>query len=246
MAKKNRHGHHGGAWKVAYADFVTAMMALFLVLWLTSQDEKIKEAVERSFRSPFASMTKESSGIIPNKDTQAVKSRESNFDSASVVELNMLRRLAEEVLKTLQDSNPNEEAVKVEPIPEGVRISIFDKGQEPIFKSDTAEFTDFGRWVVSTLAWQVSRYTNTFRVELEGHTETNQNPKREDFGPWEITTDRANATRRKMIDNGVGPSQIRKVAGYADTQPVEGKAPTDPINRRVSVLLKINGRKQEL
>jgi chemotaxis protein MotB len=245
MAKK-RHAHHGGAWKVAYADFVTAMMALFLVLWLSSQDEKIKEAVERSFRNPFASVTKESTGIVPNKETQAVKSKDGNFDSASAVELNMLRRLAEEVLKTLQDSNPNEEAVKVDPIPDGVRISIFDRAQEPVFKTDTAEFTDFGRWVVSTLAWQVSRYTNSFRVELEGHTETNQNPKREEFGPWEITADRANATRRKMIEHGVGPSQIRKVAGYADTQPIDGKPATDPLNRRVAVLLKISGRKQEL
>src|SRR3954465_32658 len=245
MAKK-RHAHHGGAWKVAYADFVTAMMALFLVLWLTSQDERIKEAVERSFRNPFNSVTKESTGIIPNKDTQAVKSKDGNFDSASAVELNMLRRLAEEVLKTLQDSNPNEDAVKIESIPDGVRISIFDKAQEPVFKTDSAEFTDFGRWVVSTLAWQVARYTNSFRVELEGHTETNQNPKREDFGPWEITTDRANATRRKMIEHGVGSSQIRKVAGYADTQPIDGKTAGDPLNRRVAVLLKINGRKQEL
>ena len=68
MAKKNRHGHHGGAWKVAYADFVTAMMALFLVLWLTSQDEKIKEAVERSFKNPFATVTKQSTGIVPNNN----------------------------------------------------------------------------------------------------------------------------------------------------------------------------------
>jgi chemotaxis protein MotB len=223
------------------------MMALFLVLWLSSQDEKIKEAVERSFRNPFASVTKESTGIVPNKETQAVKSHDGNFDSASAVELNMLRRIAEEVVKTLQDANPNEDAVKVEPIPDGVRISIFDKAQEPVFKTDSAEFTDFGRWVVSTVAWQVARYTNSFRVELEGHTEANQNPKREEFGPWEITTDRANATRRKMIEHGVGPSQIRKVAGYADTQPLAGANPADPLNRRVAVLLKIsNGKKQEL
>src|SRR5688500_6354287 len=186
MARKRRI-YQGGAWKMAYADFVTAMMALFLVLWLTAQDERIKEAVERSFRNPFSSVTKESTGIIPNKDTQAVKSREGNFDSASAVELTMLRRTAEEVLKTLQESNPNEDAVKVEPIADGVRNSIFDKAQEPVFKTDSAEFTDFGRWVVSTLAWQVARYTNSFRVELEGHTETNQNPKREEFGPWEIS-----------------------------------------------------------
>jgi flagellar motor protein MotB len=83
MSKK----HHGGAWKVAYADFVTAMMALFMVLWLTSQDQRIKEAVERAFRNPFSSITKESTGIIPSKDTQAIagKSSNGNFDSASAV-----------------------------------------------------------------------------------------------------------------------------------------------------------------
>jgi chemotaxis protein MotB len=73
MAKKN--GHHGGAWKVAYADFVTAMMALFIVLWLTSQDQRIKEAVARAFAHPFASLTKESVGIIPNTNMQATKSQ---------------------------------------------------------------------------------------------------------------------------------------------------------------------------
>jgi chemotaxis protein MotB len=246
MAKKARHAHHGGAWKVAYADFVTAMMALFLVLWLTSQDEKIKEAVERSFRNPFTSVTKESTGIVPNKDSQAVRSKEGNFDSASVIELNMLRRMAEELAKTLQDSNPNEDAVKIEPLPDGMRISIFDRAQEPVFKTDSSEFTDFGKWVVSTLAWQVSRYTNNFRVELEGHTESNLNPKKPEFGPWEISADRANATRRKLIEHGVGELQIRKVAGYSDTQPIPGKEPTDPLNRRVAVLLKINARKNEL
>ena len=99
MSKK---GHHGGAWKVAYADFVTAMMALFMVLWLTSQDQRIKEAVQRAFRNPFSSVTKESTGVIPNKDAQAVKASNGNFDSASAVELTMLRRLNQDLLKSLQ------------------------------------------------------------------------------------------------------------------------------------------------
>src|SRR4051812_44687395 len=119
---KQRHAHHGGAWKVAYADFVTAMMALFLVLWLTSQDEKIKEAVERSFKNPFATVTKESTGIVPNKDTAAIKNSSGNFDSSSVIELNMLRKIAQDIMNSLQGSeqNPQDEPVKVEPIPEGV------------------------------------------------------------------------------------------------------------------------------
>jgi chemotaxis protein MotB len=229
---------------VAYADFVTAMMALFLVLWLTSQDERIKEAVERSFRNPFATVTKDSTGIVPNKDTQAVRSKEGNYDSASIMELNMLRKIAEDLIRTLQtgESNPEQEAVKIDTIPEGLRISIFDKGQRPIFKTDSKEFTEFGRWVVSTVAWQVSRYTNTFRVELEGHTEKNKNPKEAEYGEWDITTDRANQTRRLLMEHGVVSSQIRKVAGFGDTQPLTGTDATDPLNRRVAVLLKISGR----
>ena len=99
MSRKN--GHHGGAWKVAYADFVTAMMALFMVLWLTSQDQRIKEAVERAFRNPFSSVTKESIGIIPARaeEMQAVKSSSGNFDSASAVELTMLRRINQDLLQ---------------------------------------------------------------------------------------------------------------------------------------------------
>src|ERR1700756_4121957 len=106
MSKKHG-GHHGGSWKVAYADFVTAMMALFLCLWLTSQDQRIKEAVERAFRNPFSSVTKESVGIIPSKEMQAVKSSSGNFDSASAIELSMLRRINQDLLKSLQGDPDN-------------------------------------------------------------------------------------------------------------------------------------------
>ena len=77
MSKKG--GHHGGAWKVAYADFVTAMMALFMVLWLTSQDQRIKEAVQRAFRNPFSSVTKESSGVIPTKENPGRQKQQRQF-----------------------------------------------------------------------------------------------------------------------------------------------------------------------
>src|SRR5437867_4409292 len=173
MAKKS-HGSHGGAWKVAYADFVTAMMALFLVLWLASQDEKIKEAVQRSFTNPFASLTKESVGIIPNKDAKATaQDRSGNFDSSSAVELAMLRRLNEDLLKSLQNDDEPEDrkTAKLELTPEGLRISIFDRSRKPIFESQSARFTPYGDWVMSTLAWQISRY-KSFTVELEGHTES--------------------------------------------------------------------------
>lgn len=246
MAKK--HGHHGGAWKVAYADFVTAMMALFLVLWLTSQDEKIKEAVQRSFTNPFASLTKESTGIIPQKDTPSIsRDKSGNFDSSSAVELAMLRRMSEDLLKALQkeeESEPeDQQTLKLDITPEGLRISIFDRSRRPIFKSQSAEFTPYGDWVMSTLAWQISLYAS-FTVELEGHTESGRKPVRADYGDWEISADRASASRRKLIEHGVSVGQIRKVAGFGDTVPMAEVAPEDESNRRITVMLKIRSGNQ--
>lgn len=239
MSKK-RHAHHGGAWKVAYADFVTAMMALFLVLWLTSQDEEIKDAVQRSFRNPFSSVTKDSTGLIANKDAPAVKSSKGNFDSASAVELNMLRKLATDLVKMLQSNpeTPDDNPVKLEMTPEGMRISVFDRSQRPVFESASAAFTPYGSWVFSTLAWEVSRFTNSFNIELEGHTEQGIAPKNEQYTNWELSTDRAHSARRKLLAHQVAPAQIRKVAGYADTLPLPNVSPQDESNRRVSVLLK--------
>ncbi len=237
MAKK--HGHHGGSWKVAYADFVTAMMALFMVLWLSSQDEKIKQAVARSFSNPFSTLTKQSTGVIPNKEMQAVKSSQGSFDSASAVELSMLRRLNEDLRAMLQ-KHPDldqDETVKLELNSEGLRISIFDRNRKPVFEQDSARFTEYGRWVFSTLAWQVARYPS-FRVELEGHTERGFKPVRNDYTAWELTSDRANTARRSLLEHGVKAPQIRKVSGFADTQPMPRFDPEDEINRRVTLMLK--------
>lgn len=239
--RKQRHAHHGGAWKVAYADFITAMMALFLVLWLSSQDQRIKEAVERAFRNPFASVTKESTGIIPNKEVSAVKDTSGNFDSASVVELNMLRRLSEDLVKILAESNPDspDAPVKMEMIPDGLRVSIFDRNRRPVFEPGTAHFTEYGSWVLSTLAWEVSRFSSNFSVEIEGHTETGYQPIIPGYTDWELSADRANAARRVLQEHHVSESQIRRVAAYAATMPMPESKPEDEVNRRVAVLLKV-------
>src|ERR1700676_2101365 len=180
MSEK-RGGHHGGSWKVAYADFVAAMMALFLCLWLTAQDAKVKDAVERAFRNPFSSVTKESTGIIPNKDKdmQAVKSTTGNFDSASAVELTMLRRINQDLVKSLQSDGEDQgdSSVKLELTPEGLLINVFDRSHKPIFEPQSTTFTTYGDWVFSTLAWEISRFT-TFAIELEGHTESGNAPIR--------------------------------------------------------------------
>jgi len=224
---------------VAYADFVTAMMALFMVLWLTSQDQRIKEAVQRAFRNPFSSVTKDSTGVIPNKDAQAVKASNGNFDSASAVELTMLRRLNQDLLKSLQsDGDQDESPVKLEMTADGLSINVFDRSHKPIFEPQSVKFTPYGDWVFSTLAWEISRYNN-LSVELEGHTESGRPAIRQDYGDWEISADRANAVRRKLLEHGVGEHQIRKVAGYGSTVPMPNSDLGAEINRRVTVLLNV-------
>ena len=238
MARKKHDSHSGGSWKVAYADFVTAMMALFLCLWLTSQDQKIKDAVERAFRNPFSSVTKESTGIIPNKDASSTYRQQGKFSSISAIEIEAMHHLSEDLAKLFHDQDPSQNSVKLDVTSEGLSINVFDRSQRPIFNPGTDQFTDYGGWVFNTLAWEIARYTH-FRIELEGHTETTTNTATESLQKWELSTERANAARRKITDGGVTESQICKVSGFADTVPMPDTEATDESNRRVTVLIKI-------
>lgn len=213
-------------------------MALFLVLWLTAQDSKIKEAVERAFRNPFSAVTKESVGIIPNKDASASQKQSGNFQSVSAVEMETMRRVSEDLAKLLQQQDEDQNSIQIEVTPDGLRINVFDRSHKPIFEAQSDQFTTYGGWVFSTLAWEISRY-RSFRVELEGHTETAPPSGHEVRGSWELSADRANAARRKLIQNGVGATQVCKVSGYADTVPMPGFKPESEINRRVTVILKL-------
>jgi chemotaxis protein MotB len=240
MAKKKHGdgGHSGGSWKVAYADFVTAMMALFLCLWLTSQDQKIKDAVERAFRNPFSSVTKESTGIIPNKDASSTYRQQGRFSSISAIEIEAMHHLSEDLAKLFHDNDPTQSGIKIDVTTEGLSINVFDRSQKPIFTPGTDVFTDYGSWVFNTLSWEIARYTH-FRIELEGHTETTIDASVEALHKWELSTERANAARRKITEGGVSPTQICKVSGFADTVPMHDTAPTDEANRRVTVQIKI-------
>ena len=152
----------------------------------------------------------------------------------------MLRRLNEELIKSFEQKEEEEaNSIKLEMTPEGLRITVFDRTKRPVFKSQSSELTPYGDWVFSTLAWQISRYAQ-FSVELEGHTESGTIPVRAEYGEWELSSDRANTTRRKLVHDGVSTGQIRKVAGYGDTIPMPETQPEDEVNRRVTVMLKIH------
>src|SRR6185295_17843869 len=140
------------------------------------------------------------------------------FESVSAVEMETMRHVSDDLQRLLQQQEA-ESSVKIELTPDGLRINIFDRSHKPIFEPDTDNFTAYGSWVFSTLAWEISRY-KTFKIELEGHTETNPQPGREAINKWELSTERANAARVKVVQSGVLDGQICKVSGYADTAPM--------------------------
>lgn len=235
-------GGGGGSWKVAYADFVTAMMALFLVLWLVSQDSKVKDAVSRTFRNPFSATEKKSTGIFDSKTEDDKSYSRGNFSANAPIELGVLRRLSQDMLKTLS-TNPElqqEEPIRMELMSDGIRLSLFDRHQRPLFDAGSTELSEYGKWVFTTLAWQITRFTNHFTLEIEGHTEADYHPKPGQPDAWDLSTDRAQATRRLLMSQDVRSSQIRRVSGYAASIPMQGVSTNDPRNRRVSLILRAN------
>jgi chemotaxis protein MotB len=243
MSKKG--GHHGGAWKVAYADFITAMMALFLVLWLTSQDEKIKEAVQRAFRNPYVSLSPNAPGSLiggsqptPNHPNQTTSAN----TPSTPLEMQMLLKLKQELANVFQQPPEEEKSVELELTPEGMRLTIHDLSSRPSFKPNSPELTEFGTFIFTTVAWQLAQFSNNsnhFNLELEGHTESGFIPPKPEYTAWELTSDRANRVRRMLNEHGVDAKRFRKVAGMADTVPIPKIDLSSEANRRVTVLLKL-------
>jgi chemotaxis protein MotB len=154
------------------------------------------------------------------------------------VEVEMLRHITEDLAKVLQGPDEDQKSVQLDLSPEGLRINVFDRTHKPIFEPDSDVFTSYGAWVFSTLAWEIARY-ETFKIELEGHTEASSDSGREARSKWELSAERANAARRKLVQSGVTAAQVFKVSGFADTQPMPSMPPSAEVNRRVTVLLKL-------
>jgi chemotaxis protein MotB len=233
MAKKG--AHHGGAWKVAYADFVTAMMALFMVLWICAQDKKILLATSKYFKQPFNALTDRSVGVMQGKQGGS-KGNDSTRDTATAANLAFLNALASELNKMLDVHDVTEEkAMDMQVTADGLRITIFDRAKHAIFKKGTAEVTEWGRFVLQGLAWTIER--NNLKAIIEGHTASGFVPTRPDYSAWELTTDRANMARRMLEQYAVEAKKIERIAGFADTQPLPGQKPDAESNERITISL---------
>lgn len=247
MARKKKAEHHGGAWKVAYADFVTAMMALFMVLWICAQDKKILLATSRYFQSPFNSPLEKSAGIMEmNFDKAGAGHGEDEGTSeaykqtsAKDIDLQFLNAIAKDFYRLLNlQEDLNEKPIDIQVTSDGMRITLFDRARKPLFKDNTAEFTEWGRFIMQSLSWIIDRHR--LRIVIEGHTKAGLKFAKPDYNAWDLSTDRANASRRMLVLYAVDPSLVDRVSGYADTRPVPNLKPTDEANQRVALSLSPN------
>jgi chemotaxis protein MotB len=241
VAKKKAEAHHGGAWKVAYADFVTAMMALFMVLWICAQDKKILLYTSKYFKQPFNAVTKESVGLLEKEAGGSTGGSENESDKTTAANLAFLQALATDLSRLINMKDVMEEkAVELQVTSDALKITLYDRTRHAIFKPGSAEMTEWGRLVMQNLAWTIER--NRLKVYIDGHAAQQSLPGDGDgsYGPWELTADRANAARRLLVKYAVDPKMIERVSGFADTKPVPKSPGTAPGNERITISLSVN------
>ena len=243
MARKTE-AHHGGAWKVAYADFVTAMMALFMVLWISAQDPKIVIATSQYFQNPFRAIH-EASGIVtretPRTSGEPGMGDNHSRDANSEIELTYLTALARDLSRLLQaDALTRDKPIDIQITSDGLRVILFNRSNKPIFRGDTAEFTDWGQFLMQNLAWVIDR--EKFRVAIEGHTRAGIQFAEPDRSLWSLSLDRADAARRSLTYYAVAAAQVDRVTGFADTRPLPGTAADSESNQRITLSLTVAHR----
>ena len=238
---------HGGAWKVAYADFVTAMMALFMVLWISAQDKEILIATSQYFQNPFRSPMDATSGVLPFNNNKTSKSEgkdqgsEKEQDRAKHVQVTFLNSVAADFYRLLHlDENLAGKPIDIQVTTDGLRVTLFDRAKRPLFSPDTTELTEWGTFVLQNMAWTIERHA--FNVTIDGHARADIASKKPEYTSWELSADRANAARRALVHYAVAPQQIERVTGYAHTRPVAGEAPDAESNERVTLNLTLTAK----
>jgi chemotaxis protein MotB len=239
VKKKAGHGgHHGGAWKVAYADFVTAMMAFFLVMWLVGQSKSVKEGIGGYFRNPAVFESQGGRGVLPGADTIDEPKAQ-----APVTDLETERRRLEaavehikERLNELPAFQGLKDQIEFTVTPEGLRIDLLEKDESSFFASGSAVVRPETERILTVIARELGALEDD--VVVEGHTDSRPYAATDRYSNWELSADRANAARRVLERSGLRHEQVTAVRGLADRQLRVPSDPYDARNRRVAILVR--------
>ncbi len=265
--KRGGGGHHGGAWKVAYADFVTAMMAFFLLLWLlnvTTEEQKMGIAdyfdpnpkVSTTVSgangmlggltiSKDGAMVKDAQPVTPQQEaTPALKPGQEKMTDEKLKEELRKReeenfKKAEKAIKAAMSSSSElkelEKNLKMDMTPEGLRIQIVDQDGKPMFPSGSAEMYDRTQKLLAKVSEVIRKMPN--EISVRGHTDSIPYSKGAGYGNWELSADRANASRRVLVGAGFPENRVNNVLGKADKDHLITDKPSDAQNRRISIIL---------
>src|SRR5882672_9589448 len=217
IKKKVAHGgHHGGAWKVAYADFVTAMMALFIVLWLLNTSKPVKEAVAGYFRDPSGTGKKVGTNQVGTGESVKLKKE----DMAD------LKKLLENQMQKISDIEKLRKNIEMTITAEGLRIELLESDKGTFFDSGSPHLKPSGQEILGMLAVQLGGVPN--HLSIEGHTDAKPYSIKGNYSNWELSADRANAARRLMEQSGLRVDQVSQVRGFADQRLRNLKDAQDP------------------
>jgi chemotaxis protein MotB len=267
--KKGGHAHHGGAWKVAFADFVTAMMAFFLLLWLLNvTTEEQKFAISNYFDPTFPKVSDAQSGAggvmggttvspdgamsstvqpitqpeIPDTskrgEENVSKTETKAADNQEDAEEEAFKEVEQQIRQSLEANPELRELTNnliIDVTPEGLRIQIVDQDNSAMFPSGSAQMYDKTRKLLELVAKAVKTMPN--QLSVRGHTDSAPYPDGNSYDNWELSADRANASRRALLAGGFDPKRISNVLGKADTDHIDKANPMAPLNRRISLIL---------
>jgi len=232
---------------VAFADFMTAMMAFFLVMWLSAQDKEILIATSRYFQNPFSSPYEAKSGLLDFESTRPANrsgslesqpDKSGNTSDARSIDLQFLNSVAKDVYRLLNlDSDLADNPIEVQVTSDGLRIILYDRARRPFFDDGGARLTPWGDFVLQGMAWMIERHG--FLVVVEGHTRSGLALDKPDYTAWELSADRANSARRALVRYAVEPELIERVTGFADTRPMPKLDPASEANQRVTLSLRL-------
>ena len=236
IIKNKGHGHHGGAWKLAYADFVTAMMAFFLLMWLLgSTNEETRRGISEYFQDPYEASLIDK-GLVPTLDEIAPTEIDQQAEKNDQLQLEMLKEKIQDMIDENSKLSEVKDQIKLETTPEGLRVQIIDNQNMPMFKLASSETEPQIRLILRALAPVINKLPN--KITINGHTDARPFPaNRKGYSNWELSSDRANAARYELNQGGLAEEKVLRVTGLSDSIPYNPANPDDPMNRRISIIV---------
>jgi chemotaxis protein MotB len=229
IRKKGGHGgHHGGAWKVAYADFVTAMMAFFMVMWLMNSSKQVQEAVGGYFKDPTGKSRK----------VETDQAGSGNNFTLTKDNIDKLKEQLQRSVKEAANFDILKDQISMTVTEDGLRVELMESDKGTFFASGNATLEESSSDILVKLSEELGKLPN--QLYIEGHTDAKPYSEASTYTNWELSVDRANSARRFMQSHGLRPDQVAQVRGFAAGQLHNPEDPMDPSNRRISVIVRFN------